>query len=167
VSESPKKKTSPLFVIAVVVLLAALAVEGVLLAKRPALTDPSDQGARDAALAKSSKQVETFGEKSAPIKIEFYAIHVLEWHAKTIGLLREYDKQHPGRIYVELMPMGNSECDAEMISRGFACAVTFINGKHEFTLPNGKKVDLQKKPNTSDSFYNSEDVITVLDSLKG
>jgi hypothetical protein len=165
-SETPRKKTSPLFVIAVVVLLTALAVEGVLLAKRPTLTDQGDQAAREQALAEGPNTVATLGQESAPIKIEFYAPLVLEWHVKTIGLLRDYDKQHPGRIYVKLMPMGNSECDAEMLTRGFTCAVVFINGEHEFTLPDGKKVDLQKKPNTSDSFYNSEDVITVLDHLK-
>ena len=160
-SETPKKKISPWFVMAVVVLLAAVAVEAVLIArpKRP-------KEAEEAIKAGAGSQVETFGQASAPIKIEFYAPLVLAWHVKTIGLLREYDKQKPGRIYVKLMPMGNSECDAEMIQLGFACAVVFINGEHEFTLPNGKKVDLQKKPNTSDSFYNSEDVITVLDHLK-
>lgn len=167
-SETPKKG-SPLFVIVVVALLAALAVEGALLLRKPdtKLTNAGDAAAREEALAEGPNTVETFGQESAPIKVEFYAPLALEWHKQTIGLLRDYDKQHPGRIYVQLMPMGNSECDAEMIKRGFACAVIFINGEHEFTLPNGKKVDLQKKPNTEDSFYNSEDVITVLDSLKG
>lgn len=107
------------------------------------------------------------GEKTAPTKVELYAPLMLEWHQKTIGLLRDYDKQHPGKIYVTLMPMGNTDCDAVMSKRGFTCAVVFINGQHEFLLPNGRKVDLQKRPNNGDaSTYNSEDVIAVLEGLK-
>jgi len=63
------------------------------------------------------------------------------------------------------MPMGNSDCDTEMQKRGYACAVIFINGENEFALPDGRTVMLEKKPNTADSLYNSEDVITILDKL--
>jgi hypothetical protein len=65
------------------------------------------------------------------------------------------------------MPMGNSECDQEMEKRGYSCAVLFINGKTEFTLPDGRDVMLEKKPNFADSFYNSEDAITIIDELSG
>jgi hypothetical protein len=149
-------------------LIAALAVEAALLLRprttgRPA---PADAKARAEAIAEGPNAVEVFGQDSAPIKVEFYAPLVLEWHQKTIGLLRDYDAKYPGRIQVKLMPMGDSACDTEMTKRGFSCAVVFINGRHEFILPNGKQVDLQKKPNTEDSFYHSEDVITVLDQIK-
>lgn len=63
------------------------------------------------------------------------------------------------------MPMGQAECDADMQKRGFTCAVIFINGKNDFTLPNGKKVELYQRPNQSTSTYNSEDVITILDQM--
>lgn len=167
-SETPKKKVSPWFVFAVVTLLTVLAVEGVMISRpgKPQLTNQADKAERDKAIAEGPNQTETFGEESAPVKIEFYAPLALEWHQKTIGLLREYDQQRPGRIYVELMPMGNAECDQEMLGRGFGCAVIFIDGEHEFTLPEGRKVDLQKKPNAEGSFYNSEDVVTVLENLK-
>jgi len=166
-SQAPRK-SNRLFLVVVIVLVAALAIEAALLlrpkqAGRPATQDVAK---RAEAIASGPNEIETFGQATAPIKIEFYAPLVLEWHKKTIGLLREYDQQHPRRILVKLMPMGNSACDEEMTKRGFTCAVIFVNGQHEFALPNGKKVDLQKKPNTEDSFYNSEDVTTVLDHLK-
>jgi hypothetical protein len=181
-SEPAKKQSNPLFLLVVVVLVAALGAEAYLLTRprRAVLGAEAAQrrtagataaGARPTeatqAIASGPDQIEYFGDKSAPIKIEFYAPLALEWHQKTIGLLRDYVKKHPNRISVELMPMGNGECDEEMVKRGFTCAVIFINGKHEFTLPDGKKVDLQKKPNAGDqSFYNSEDVITIIDGMK-
>ena len=160
-SETAKRKTSPWFVVAVVVLLAAVLVEAVL------ITRPRRPAAAEKAIKESAgSTVQTFGQETAPIKIEFYAPLELAWHKKTIGLLREYDKRNPGRIWVKLLPMGNSACDAEMEKRGYKCAVIFINGKHEFTLPDGKQVDLQKQPNADFSFYNSEDVIAVLENWK-
>lgn len=162
-----EKKSGPWFTIVVVVLAAALAFEGFVLFVVPKGVSPWDYFAQGRAKRQGSgDKIQYFGDKSAPIRIEFYAPLVLEWHKKTIGLLRDYDKQHPKRIFVTLMPMGNKECDKTMLARGFTCAVIFVNGQHEFTLPSGKKVDLQKKPNTTDAFYNSEDVITVLDHLK-
>jgi hypothetical protein len=168
-SEPAKKRSNPLFLLVVVVLVAALGAEAYLLTRprprKPAA--PARPAEAAEAIASGPDQIEYFGDKSAPVKIEFYAPLALEWHQKTIGLLRGYDKEHPGRIYVKLMPMGNGECDEEMVKRGFTCAVIFINGKHEFTLPDGKKVSLQKKPNAGDqSFYNSEDVITIIEGMK-
>jgi hypothetical protein len=91
----------------------------------------------------------------------------MEWHQGTIALLREYDRQHPGRILVKLMPMGLRECDDEMLKRGFTSAVIFINGEHAFALPGGRKVDLVRRPNDPDaSTYNREDVIAILDGMK-
>jgi hypothetical protein len=164
---SARGKAGPLFVLVVLVLVATLVVEGFLL-----LWPTFSRGGRpvrpeeaEAAIAAGPDRIESFGQAEAPIKIEFYAPLVLEWHQKTIGLLRKYDQQHPGRIRVTLMPMGRSECDTEMQKRGYTCAVIFVNGEDEFTLPSGKKVVLQKKPNTADSFYNSEDVIAVVEQL--
>ncbi len=164
-SGAPRRRSSGLvFGIVVVVLVAALGIEGFLLL-RPAPARPREA---QEAIKSGPTKITTFGNASAPTRIEFYAPLVLPWHAKTIGLLRQYDKAHPGRIFVKLMPMGNSESDQEMLKRGFTCAVIFINGEHEFTLPNGKQVDLQKRPNNGDSsFYNSEDVIAVLDKIAG
>ncbi len=164
-SEAVKKRSNPLFIVIVVVLVAALGVEGFYLTRPKQAVARPDIAQR--AIASGPDEIEYFGTEKAPIEIEFYAPLALEWHQKTIGLLRDYDKEHPGRIYVKLMPMGNGECDGEMVKRGFTCAVIFINGKHDFTLPDGKKVDLQKKPNAGDeSFYNSEDVITVIETLR-
>jgi len=160
---APARRSNALFVIVVVILVAALAVEGFVLLR--AKSKPARPAEAEAAIAEGPTKTEAFGQPSAPIKLEFYAPLALEWHQKTIGLLRKYDKEHPGRIQVKLMPMGNSECDREMEDRGYTCAVIFINGKDEFTLPDGKQVTLQKKPNTTDSLYNSEDVIAVLDGL--
>jgi hypothetical protein len=166
-AEQKKKRSGLWFSLIVVVLVVALALEGFVVFVVPKGVSPWDYlKQKDAKSAGKSDPISYFGDKAAPIKIEFYAPLVLEWHRKTIGLLRDYDTKHPKQISVKLMPMGNAECDKEMVSRGFTCAVIFINGQHEFTLPNGKKVDLQKKPNTTDSFYNSEDVITILDSMK-
>lgn len=158
---APQKRSNAAFIVVVVVLLAALGVEGYILT-RPKPTRPEEA---QRAIAAASNKIETFGEKSAPIKIEFYAPLTLEWHQKTIGLLKAYDKAHPGQIYATLMPMGRSDCDQTMQKRGYTCAVIFINGKTEFTLPTGKKVTLEKKPNTADSFYNSEDVITIIEGM--
>jgi len=162
-SKPAQSKTfSRAFTLVVVVLVGILAAEAFLLLHKP--KRPAQ--AANAIRAGAKQSEETFGNASAPIKIEFYAPLVLPWHQKTIGLLRQYAKKHPGRIFVKLMPMGNSECDDEMVKRGFTCAVIFINDKHEFTLPNGKHVDLQKQPNTKGaSSYNSEDVITVIEDL--
>ena len=157
----PRRKSNAAFAIIVVVLVAALGVEGFILT-RPKFSRNRPAAALQA-IASSSNKIETFGEKSAPIKIEFYAPLTLEWHKKTIGLLREYDREHPGAIFVTLMPMGNSECDQAIQKRGVTCAAIFINGKNEFTLPDGRKVELYQRPNQSTSTYNSEDVITILD----
>ena len=155
-THSARRGAAPLFTIVIVLLIAALGVEAVMMMRprRPqAAIEKIDPNAK----------VSYFGTKTAPIQIEFYAPLKLEWHQKTIGLLRDWDKKHPGQLGVKLMPMGNAECDPIMDKRGFVCAVIFINGKHEFTLPNGTKVDLQKRPNTDGAFYNSNDVITILD----
>jgi hypothetical protein len=150
----------------VVALAAVLGVEAFLLLKPKPKPERPPEALR--AIAAGANKTTTLGDPKGPIKIDFYAPLTLPWHQKTIGLLRAYDKQHPGRIFVRLMWIGNSEADAEMLKRGFTCAVIFINGEHEFTLPNGKQVDLQKKPNNGDaSFYNSEDVITILDKMTG
>jgi len=158
----PRRRGGLAFAIIVIVLVAALGAEAVLLLRgkpgRP-------QEAQEAIARGSAAPVETFGDSNAPIQIDFYAPLVLEWHQKTIGLLRDYDQKHPGRVHVKLMPMGNSDCDTEMQKRGFTCAVIFINGKKDFTLPDGKQVMLEKKPNWADAFYDSEDVITIIDQL--
>jgi hypothetical protein len=157
-----RRGTSMAFAVVVAVLLVALGVEAFLLLRgKPA----RPQEAQEAISGGATTPIETFGDSKAPIQIEFYAPLTLDWHQKTIKLLREYDKKHPGRIHVKLMPMGNSDCDTEMQKRGFTCAVIFINGQKDFALPNGKKVMLEKKPNWSDAFYNSEDVITIVDQL--
>jgi hypothetical protein len=179
-----RKKSNAAFIAIVVVLVAALAVEGFILARtkpkagRPAGDPSTSSGSSRAeprddlrpavalqAIASSSNKIETFGAKSAPIKIDFYAPLTLEWHQKTISLLRHYDEKHPGAIFVTLMPMGNSECDQAIQKRGVTCAAIFINGKNEFTLPDGRKVELYQRPNQSTSTYKSEDVITILDQM--
>lgn len=158
-----RSASSAIFVAVVLLLAGALVVEAVILMRpRPKPKRPAEA---ERAIAQAGAKVETFGDKQAPIKIEFYAPLTLEWHQKTIGLLKEYDRAHPGRIHVTLMPMGNSQCDQTMQGRGYTCAVIFINGKEEFTLPDGRTVTLQKKPNATDSFYKSEDVITIVDQL--
>jgi hypothetical protein len=119
--------------------------------------------AQAAVASGASQRIEIIGEPGATIKIDFYAPLTLQWHQKTIGLLREYNDQHPGRIFVRLMPMGNEECDAEIQAKGLTCAVIFINGENEFTLPGDRTVQLYQRPNQSTSTYNSEDVITILD----
>jgi hypothetical protein len=152
--------SAALFAVIVAVLVIALGVEGYLLLRpKPKASRP--QAAQEA-IASGPTEVETFGDPSAPIQIKLYAPLVLPWHQKTIGLLREYDKQHPGRIHVTLMPMGNEKCDKEM---GYSCARLLINGKTDFTLPDGRKVMLEKNPNSDTSFYNSEDVITIIDQM--
>jgi len=163
-TEAPanRRRSSALFPIIVAILVAALVVEAFLLA-RPGPKRPRE--ARQAIARGKGQQVEVFGDPSAPIEIKFYAPLTLEWHQKTIGLLRQYHKDRPGRIRVLLMPMGQAECDAEMEKRGYTCAVIFINGENEFRLPDGRQVILEKRPNQSSSTYNSEDVITILDQL--
>jgi hypothetical protein len=161
--QAPRRRGAGIaFAVIVTLLLAALGVEAFLLLRgKP--TRP--QEAQQAIAGGATTPIESFGESKAPIQIEFYAPLTLDWHQKTIKLLKEYERQHPGRIFVKLMPMGNSDCDTEMQKRGFTCAVIFINGQKDFTLPNGKKVMLEKKPNWSDAFYNSEDVITIVDQF--
>ncbi len=149
------------FITVVVLLLAALAVEAFLLLRPKPPVRPTE--ALAAVAAGASQRVKTFGKPGAPIKIDFYAPLTLEWHQKTIDLLREYNDQHPGRIFVRLMPMGNEECDKEINAKGITCAVVFINGENEFALPDGRTVELYKRPNQSTSTYNSEDVISILD----
>ncbi len=156
-------KPNAIFALVVVVLVAALGAEGYILTRPKPKTDRPTAALQ--AIASSSNKIETFGEKSAPIKVEFYAPLTLEWHVKTINLLRDYDKKHPGRIFVTLMPMGNSDCDQTIQKRGVTCAAIFINGKNRFTLANGKKVELYQRPNQSTSTYDSEDVIAILDQL--
>ena len=170
-----RKKSNAAFIAIVVSLVAALAVEGFILARPATFARPKPKAGQQAgdlrpaaalqAIASSSNKIETFGAKSAPIKIDFYAPLTLEWHQKTISLLRDYDEKHPGAIFVTLMPMGNSECDQAIQKRGVTCAAIFINGKNEFTLLDGRKAELYQRPNQSTSTYKSEDVITILDQM--
>jgi hypothetical protein len=148
------------FTIAVVVLIAALAVEAFIYF-RPARNQAPPE-ALEAIAQGASLQVETFGDQSARLKIRLYAPLTLAWHEKTIGLLRSYNEDHPSRIHVTLMPKGLEECDEEM---DYSCAVLLINGESEFTLPDGQEVLLEKRPNESYSTYDSEDVVTILDAL--
>jgi len=160
---SPDRRASfPFFPVIVIVLVLALGVEAFLFF-RPKSSRPRE--AAEAIREGASQQIETFGDPSAPFEIKFYAPLTLDWHQKTIGLLRRYDEDHPGRIYLHLMPMGNSKSDTEMTSKGFSCAVILINEENEFPLPDGRSLTLEKRPNTSTSTYDSEDVITVLDQL--
>ena len=158
-----RRKSNAAFIVIVVVLIGALGVEGFILTRPKPKVDRPQEAQR--AIAAASNNIETFGEKSAPTKIEFYAPLTLQWHQKTIGLLREYDKAHPGTIFVTLMPMGNSDCDSEMLKHGHKCAAILVNGKNEFTLPGGKTVTLQQRPNADGSTYNSEDVITIVEGM--
>jgi hypothetical protein len=161
-SEGKKKSGGPWFAIVVVVLLAGVAVEGTVFLK----AKHEMQRPKAAQLAIHDDPVTYIGKKGAPITLEFYAPLTLAWHEKTIGLLRDYDKKHPGQIFVTLMPMGNPECDKIIQDRGGHCAVIDVNGKHQFTLPSGKKADLELKPNKGgNGLYNSEDVITVVEML--
>jgi hypothetical protein len=149
-----------LFWAVVVVLVGALAVEGFLLLRpKPRASRPA---AARRAMASGPKEIETFGDPSAPVKVKLYAPLALEWHQKTIKLLQGYDREHPGQIHVTLMPMGLEECDEEM---GYSCAKVLVNGKNTFTLPDGREVTFEKQPNQEFSSYQSEDVITVLEQL--
>jgi hypothetical protein len=167
-TEAPRSRRGPslLFTIVVPVLVIALGVEAFLLLRpSPARGKARPRAAQEAIARAGDQQVETFGDPAAPIQVKLYAPLTLEWHEKTIGLLRQYDKDHPGRLRVTLMPMGNSECDTEMQSKGHSCAVILINGEYDFTLPDGRTVTLEKNPNSKTSSYNSEDAITILDQL--
>jgi hypothetical protein len=160
------RRSSPIFAIVVVILVAALAVEAFLYFGPHASRAPKE--ARDAIAAGAAEPITTFGDPSAPIQIKFYAPLTLPWHVRTAGLLREYDEQEPGRIHVFLMPMGNPEADEEMRGKEFTCAAILINEENEFTLPDGTAVILEKRP-TDDSYttgsYRSEDVLTILDQM--
>jgi len=156
------RRSNPLFPIIVLLLVVALAVEGYLLL-RP--KQPERPAEAQQAIAVGPEEIETFGDQSAALQIEFYAPLVLPWHQETIRLLRQYHEAHPGRTYVTLMPMGRAECDDQMQELGYTCAVILINGEKNFTLPDGRQVSLEKRPNEPSSFYNSEDVITILDQL--
>ena len=164
-ANTAKRKGGPFFLILVIVLVAALAVEAYLLT-RPKPQPMERLAVADEAIAAGERQqVETFGDPNAPTKIAFYAPLVLPWHQETIELLQEYNDEHPGRIEVTLMPMGQPECDATIQQQGHSCAVILINGQNEFVLPDGREVTLEKRPNEPTSSYNSEDVITVLEQL--
>ncbi len=93
------KRSSLGFTIAVVVLIAALAVEAFIYFRPP-------PEALEAIAQGASLRVETFGDQSATVKIRLYAPLTLAWHEKTIDLLRNYNEEHPGRIHVTLMPKG-------------------------------------------------------------
>lgn len=157
---SARRRSSPLFAVVVLILVAALVVEAYLYF-RPKAGEPPPE-ALAAIAGGASQKIETIGDPSGSIKLRFYAPLSLDWHQKTIGLLREYDEQHPGRIHVTLMPKGLEECDEEM---NYSCAVIYINGEDEFALPDGRQVTLEKRPNESYSTYNSEDVITIIEQL--
>jgi hypothetical protein len=161
-----RRSSNPVFTIVVIVLVAALAVEAFLYFRPSARRVP--KVARGAIAAGAAEPITTFGDASAPIQIKFYAPLTLPWHVRTAGLLREYDEQHPGRIHVFLMPMGNPDADREMRAKGHSCAAILINEKNEFTLPDGTAVTLGERP-TDESWstgsYRSEDVITILDQM--
>jgi hypothetical protein len=174
-----KKGNKALFAVVVVILLVALGVEAFLLTQSPKppvvvangdgtaatgrikTSEGKPKVAQAAIDAGATQSVTAFGQQTAPIKIKFYAPLELDWHKKTIGLLRDYDKAHPGRILVTLMPMGNEQCDTEMSELGYKCANILVNGTNEFKI--GKRaITLTQRPNETSSFYNSEDVITII-----
>jgi len=156
------RRSNPIFPIIVLLLIVALAVEGYLLLRPKPPARPAEA---QQAIAVGPEEIETFGNESAAIQIELYAPLVLPWHQQTIGLLRQYHEANPDRLHVTLMPMGRAECDAQMQELGYSCAVILINGEKSFTLPDGRQVSLEKRPNEPSSFYNSEDVVTILDQL--
>jgi hypothetical protein len=161
-----RRGSSPVFAVVVIVLVVALGVEAFVYFRPSASRVPPE--ARQAVAAGATEPIETFGDASAPIEIKFYAPLTLEWHVRTIGLLREYDEKYPGRIYVHLMPMGNPAADEEMRGKEFSCAAILINEENEFTLPDGAAVTLEKRPRDesySTGSYRSEDVITILDQM--
>ena len=160
---APRPRSSANFWIIVAVLVSVLAVEAVLYLRPKA--EPARPAEALEAIASGPTEVETFGDSEAGIQIEFYAPLVLPWHVQTIGLLREYDQTHPGRIHVKLMPMGTAECDTEMHGQGYTCAVVLVNGESEFELPAKGTVLLEKRPNQPGSTYESEDVIAVIEVL--
>jgi len=152
VSEKPRKgRSGVIFGVAVAALLVILGAEAVLFMGASGKNRTAAPGkitrlkeADEAINASAAAKIETFGDPEAKIQIEFYAPLPLAWHQKTIGLLRDYDKKHPGRIHVTLLPMGNSEADTKMEKRGFTCAVIMINGEYQFTLPDGREVELHR-----------------------
>ena len=161
-----RRGSSPIFAVVVIVLVVALGVEAFVYFRPSASRVPPE--ARQAVAAGATEPIETFGDASAPIEIKFYAPLTLDWHVRTIGLLRQYDEENPGRIYVHLMPMGNPAADEEMRGKGFSCAAILINEENQFTLPDGAAVTLEKRPRDesySTGSYRSEDVITILDQM--
>ncbi len=169
----PRRRSSRLFAIIVAILIIAIAVEVSIIARGGALGPGAlrllrpgaarrPEAAQQAIAQAGAVKIETIGDPNSPLKLKFYAPLTLDWHQKTIGLLREYNEQHPGRIHVTLMPMGLKECDEEM---NYSCAVIYINEENEFTLPDGRQLTLEKRPNEPYSTYNSEDVLTILDQL--
>ena len=69
------KKSNPLFMIVVVILMAALAIEGYMLLRPKPKARPA--AAQDAVAAGAGQKIETFGDSEALIKIDFYAPLVL------------------------------------------------------------------------------------------
>jgi hypothetical protein len=155
-----------LFIVVAVVLLAVLCAEAYLLLRSRRTGGVWRPAEARAAMGRGPKKAETLGDPSAPVQVKLWAPLTLEWHQKTIALLREYESENPGRIHAEFMPMGAAECDTEMQNLGYVCATLLVNGENEFTLPDGREVTLTKRPNESYSFYNSADVITIIEQLR-
>ncbi len=103
-------------------------------------------------------------------------------HAKTVELLKELAAREPERVRVQIFDTRTPSGRDEMRSERLNCATVLVNNRYEFeigepfdfaqgkpagkpsTQPAGKrKVYLHHRPNDSQSPYNSEDVITVVE----
>lgn len=102
-------------------------------------------------------EVKTIGDKSAKVVVEFYGPLNTDWHQKTIKLIERVVDKNPGRVRLELLPMGNEKADAQIGKHGYHCATILINGKRDFKLKS-RSVSLTQKPNDPVSSYMSEDV---------
>jgi hypothetical protein len=134
-------------------------------------TEPPSGGAPAPAAGKAEAVKAEPGpaKPTAPLlKVELYVPLGPECHRKTQDLVKKYAAEHPGKIEVVILPMGNLRKDQEMKARGITCATILVGGKFEFDLPDGsggsRHVVFSHKPNEPDSTYRSEDVIAAVEA---
>jgi len=105
------------------------------------------------------------GSPEARVLVKMFAPMRTDCHRETAIKLEQLAGQEPERLRVQLFDMQTSAGRAEMARERLQCATVLVNNRLYFTLSEGgqtRKVAFHHRPNTPQSTYCSDDVVSVV-----
>lgn len=105
------------------------------------------------------------GSPGARVLVKIFAPMHTECHRETATKLEELAEQEPERLRVQIFDMQTNAGRMEMRRERLQCATVLVNNRLYFTLTEGdqtRKVAFHHRPNTPESTYCSEDVVTLV-----